>query len=184
MKHIGTQTITTSRLVLRRFTLDDTQAVWANWANDPYVTEYLTWPPHLSVEVTGNVLQDWVKNYGRDNFYQWAIVLKDIGEPIGSISVVGQRDDTAMVHIGYCIGKQWWNMGYTGEALAALISFFFERVGISRIESRHDPNNPNSGRVMKKCGMVYEGTLRHADINNKGICDACYYAILREEYKK
>ena len=28
---------------------------------------------------------------------------------------------------------------------------------------------------MKKCGMKYEGTLRKADKNNQGICDASYY---------
>lgn len=35
---------------------------------------------------------------------------------------------------------------------------------------------------MEKCGMIYEGTHRSADWNNQGICDARYYAILRDEY--
>ena len=34
---------------------------------------------------------------------------------------------------------------------------------------------------MKKCGMKYEGTLRKSDWNNQGICDACYYSILKSE---
>ena len=45
-----------------------------------------------------------------------------------------------------------------------------------------DPHNPNSGRVMTKCGLKYEGTMRQSDVNNQGICDAAYYAILAEEY--
>lgn len=49
------------------------------------------------------------------------------------------------------------------EALAALIKFFFEEVEVNRIESRFDPNNIGSGKVMEKCGMEYEGTLREAD---------------------
>lgn len=49
------------------------------------------------------------------------------------------------------------------------------------IESQHDPNNPNSGKVMKKCGLTYEGTLRKADWSNKGIVDACMYGLLKEE---
>jgi ribosomal-protein-alanine N-acetyltransferase len=87
-----------------------------------------------------------------------------------------------MVHIGYCIGKKYWNQGITSEALNRIIKFFFEEVGVNRIESRHDPNNPNSGKVMKKCGMKYEGTIRQADINNQGICDYSEYGILAEEY--
>lgn len=68
------------------------------------------------------------------------------------------------------------------ESLAAVIEFFFTQVGINRIESQHDPRNPNSGGVMKKCGMVYEGTKRQADFSNKGIADACMYSILRSEW--
>lgn len=67
------------------------------------------------------------------------------------------------------------------EALGAVINFLFDEVGVNRVESRHDPRNPNSGAVMKKCGMKFEGTLRQSDRNNQGICDACYYAILADE---
>jgi len=87
-----------------------------------------------------------------------------------------------MVHIGYCIGSKWWHKGYTSEAFAAIITFFFDEIKVKRIESQHDPNNPNSGLVMKKCGMTYEGTLRKADWSNKGIVDACIYGLLAEEY--
>lgn len=62
------------------------------------------------------------------------------------------------------------------------MNFFFETAGVNRIESRHDPRNPNSGKVMLKCGMKYEGTLRSSDRNNQGICDASYYALLKPEW--
>ena len=62
-----------------------------------------------------------------------------------------------------------------------MIGCFFDVVGANRIECRHDPRNPNSGSVMKKCGMQYEGTLRCSDWNNQGICDACYYGILKSD---
>ncbi len=37
---------------------------------------------------------------------------------------------------------------------------------------------------MRKCGMTFEGTLRQADRNNQGICDACVYSLLAEERRK
>lgn len=55
---------------------------------------------------------------------------------------------------------------------------------MNRIAARHDPNNPNSGRVMRKCGMRYEGTTHASDRNNQGICDADHYAILRSDWGK
>lgn len=61
------------------------------------------------------------------------------------------------------------------------MDYMFDEVGANRVESRHDPRNPNSGRVMRKCGMNYEGTLRQSDWNNQGICDASWYALLAHE---
>ena len=181
MKHSGTQRLETERLVLRRFVNEDAVAMYKNWAADEEVTKYLTWPPHPNQEVSQKVVEDWVKTYDSQSYYQWAIVLKEKGEPIGSIAVVHMNEDVSMAQVGYCIGKTWWHNGITSEALKAVMNFLFDIVDVNRIESRHDPRNPNSGKVMKKCGMKYEGTLRSSDRNNQGICDGCYSALLKSE---
>lgn len=182
MKHCGTQRIETDRLILRRYVIEDADAMYKNWASDSEVTKFLTWQPHSSVEVSRGIIENWLKEYSDEKYYQWAIVLKDNGnEPIGDISVVHMKEDISMVHIGYCLGRAWWRRGIMSEALKAVTDFMFDTVEVNRVESRHDPMNPNSGKVMQKCGMKYEGTLRSADRNNQGICDACYYALLRSE---
>lgn len=182
MKNCGTQRIETDRLILRRYKIEDADAMYKNWASDSEVTKFLTWQPHSSVDVSRSIIEDWLKEYSDEKYYQWAIVLKDNGnEPIGGISVVHMNEDISMVHIGYCLGRAWWRRGIMSEALKAVTDFMFDTVEVNRVESRHDPMNPNSGKVMQKCGMKYEGTLRSADRNNQGICDACYYALLRSE---
>lgn len=181
MKHSGTKTIETERLILRRFTPEDAQAMFRNWASDEDVTRFLTWPAHSSADVSRWVLEDWVASYEKPDFYQWAIVPKTFGEPIGTISVVEKDDRIPKAHIGYCIGKNWWHQGIMSEALRAVMDFLFEEVGYLRLESRHDPRNPHSGAVMQKCGMKYEGTLRQSDRNNQGICDASWYGALKDE---
>lgn len=179
MNHLGTETLETSRLILRKFKIEDADAMYNNWAGDEEVVKYLTWPAHSSVDVTKKTLKNWISSYDRKDYYQWAIVLKENGpEPIGAIGVNTYNDAVSMVHIGYCMGKAWWHKGIMSESLKCIMDFLFEKVGAKRIESRHDPRNPHSGDVMKKCGMKYEGTLRNSDINNQGICDACYYAKL------
>ena len=180
--HKGTKMIKTERLVLRRFTVDDAQAMYENWASDEKVTEFLMWKTHEAPEISQSILEDWIKHYSEDNYYNWTIVLKENGdEPIGNIAVVNSDEKTDMMHIGYCIGRKWWHQGITSEALKAVMDFLFDEINAKRIESRHDPRNPHSGGVMKKCGMKYEGTLRSSDWNNRGICDACYYALLKSE---
>ena len=182
MIHVGTIPIETERLLLRRFTIEDVDAAFRNWMGNPEVTRFLRWPTHQNAAVTNWVLRDWISHYDDPAFYQWAIELKILGEPIGSISVVEQDERTGRIQVGYCIGQSWWHQGYTSEALAALIPFFFEKVQARRIEAIHDPNNPHSGGVMKKCGLHYEGTLRQVDWNNQGIVDACVYGLLADEY--
>jgi len=185
MEHLGTKVLETKSLILRPFALEDAEAIYSNWAGDPEVTKYLTWPTHGSIEQSQWVLENyWLNSYNKPDFYQWAIVPKNNNnKPIGSIGTVAGNDKLKMVHMGYCIGRNWWGQGITSEALDALIRFFFEEVGVNRIESRHDTNNPASGKVMEKCGLKYEGTHKQADWNNQGLHDIAMYAILAGEYK-
>ena len=184
LTHKGTQTIETSRLILRRAIREDAEAMFRNWASDPEVTKYLTWSTYEKVETAYQILDLWTEEYKKPNYYQWMIVLKELGEPIGSISVVRQSDRVEEAEIGYCIGSPWWHRGITTEALSAVIEYLFLEVGMNRVAARHDPNNPHSGGVMRKCGMKYEGTNRACDRNNQGICDTAQYAILRREWQK
>lgn len=184
MEHLGTRTLETPRLLLRRFTMEDAEAMYSNWASDPVVTEFLTWPPHESVEASQEILREWIAAYERPDYYHWAIVPREAGEPVGGISTVGRDNNIQMVHIGYCIGTAWWHRGMMSEALAAVVKYFFEEVGVNRVESRHSVLNPNSGAVMQKCGLRYEGTKRQGDCCNHGISDSVEYAILAQDYFK
>ena len=184
MEHKGTITLETERLILRRFKVDDAEAVYKNWASDPEVTKFLTWPTHTSVNVSKSVLESWVPMYESDSYYHWAITLKDNGdEPIGSIHGL-VNDDADSIRVGYALSRFQWHKGIMSEALNALMEFFFDKVGANSICSYHDPNNPHSGMVMMKCGMKYDGTLRQSDRNNQGIVDASWYSILKSEWNK
>ena len=182
MNHRGTKRLETERLILRRGVKEDAGAMFRNWAGDPEVTKYLTWPTHTGEDVSAMVLEDWVKRCEQPDCYLWVIELKELGEIIGSISVVNTKDEQVQsAEIGYCIGRNWWHQGITSEALKCVMDYLFDEVGARRVEARHDPRNPHSGAVMRKCGMKYEGTHRRADWNNQGVCDVAYYALLAEE---
>ena len=176
MNHLGTKTIETERLLLRKFTIEDAPAMYANWASDPEVTKYLTWQPHRSIEDTRSILSEWVKEYDKADYYQWAIELKGVG-PIGSIAVVGIRDNTLEAELGYCIGRAYWGKGIMPEAVKAVIDFLFDEIHFRRITAKHDIENPNSGRVMAKAGMTCEGILYGGGCNNRGIVDIVCYSI-------
>lgn len=185
MKHIGTKVIETERLILRSFTMNDAQPMFDNWASDPEVTKFLTWPAHSSVDVTSMILKDWVAGYEKPDHYNWAITLKEEGNaPVGNISAVQVEDDIDSVEIGYCMGRRCWGKGIMAEALKAVIDFFMAEVDTNRVHARHDTANPNSGKVMAKAGMTFEGVLRQGARNNQGIVDIACYSILKSEWSK
>ena len=182
MEHKGTKILETARLLLRPFRAEDGDAMFRNWTHDPEVTRFLTWTPHADVEVSRGLAARWEEEAKKADFYQWAIVPKDLNEPIGSISVVRLNEQYESAEIGYCIGKTWWRQGLTSEALRAVIEYLIREVGAKRVSAMHDADNPNSGRVMQKAGMRREGVLRRSGSNNSNpCCDLALYSILAEE---
>lgn len=182
MKHLGTRILQTERLILRPFLEEDAEAMFDNWASDPEVTKFLSWPTYKSIDDAHAILNQWLESYDNPEFYQWAIVLKELGQPIGSISVVNLDNRVDLAEIGYCIGKNWWGQGIMPEALKAVMQYLFEVVGMQRLEAGHDPENSASGAVIRKCGFRYEGTLRRRIRSNRGITDVAWYSMLKEEY--
>lgn len=184
MNHTGTKLLETNRLVLRRLTINDSKEMFNNWASSKEVCKFLSWPAHENIETTKSILNIWIEKYNNFTFYQWGIVIKATNELIGTISCVNFKERLREIEVGYCIGKKWWNKGYTSEALARLIEFFFKEVNANRIVAIHDTNNPNSGKVMLKCNMKKEGILRMAMQNSQNeYCDVAIYSILKKEYE-
>lgn len=114
--HKGTQTIHTDRLILRKFTVDDAQAMFENWASDERVTRYLTWCPHESPEATRQLLELWCAAYENPSAYNW--VMEYEGTPIGNISVVRLSEKCEYAELGYCMGYAYWNRSVRFPCLA------------------------------------------------------------------
>lgn len=181
----GTQELETKRLVLRQFSENDAEKMFENWASDPLVTKYLTWKTHASPKETKAIIREWTEGYDRADFFQWAIVLKETDEPIGSISVVNIDEKSGDYEIGYCIGRRLWNMGITTEALEKVIAFLFDEIKAKSVSAKHCAENIPSGKVMGKCGLRYVGTQKGAAKTGEGeTYDLVCRSLLREEYEK
>ena len=184
MEHKGTVTLETERLILRRFRMEDAQKIFENWASDPEVTRYVIWSTHVDVCVTKTLLETWIPQYENSDYYNWILCLKDTGEPIGNVNAFSEGSYRQGLTLGYCMGRAWWGQGYMPEAVRAVMGFLFREVGVNRIQADHDTRNLKSGRVMQKCGMQYEGTLRQAVVTNAGPADIAVYSILESEYSE
>lgn len=184
MKFIGTKTLETERLILRRLTMEDAPRAFENWCNDPDVVRYLPWECHGCVENTIELYKVWTKEYDDLNTYRWIVEEKESGDVIGTIDVVnkdGMKYDVC--EIGYCYAKKAWGKGYGTEAMKRVMEFLFKECDAYLIHAKHMSKNPGSGRVMAKSGLICEGSLRDRMLDKDGIRnDVVSYSITRDEY--
>lgn len=186
MNLIGTETIQTPRLILRRVALSDALSMYKNWASDKEVTKFLSWSPHKSPEETTRIIASWIDNYNDSSFFLWAIALEENNEIIGTIGAVKEVKDKSPIEIGYCLGKNFWNKGFMSESLKYVIKYFFEKVNASTIIAKHDIDNIPSGRIMEKNNMKFIKKVKEEHNKDGKIskCLFCYHKITKREWLK
>ena len=153
MKHCGTQTIETARLILRRFLPEDAAGMLQNWVADPRVQPEYGEPVFETPDAVQGLLQRYLAGYTEPDFYRWAIILRETGQNIGQIAFCRVWEDCGTAEIEYCIGADFWGHGYAGEALDAVIKWTFAQTGFTKLEAYHRAANPKSGRVLQKSVM-------------------------------
>lgn len=150
---MGTNTpeLETSRLMLRKFTKDDIDALFAIYS-DRDVNTFLPWFPIQTRDEAKQLFEEkYVKGYARSAGYQYAICLKKDNIPIGYVHVSADESHD----LGYALRKEFWGQGIMTEACKAVLSQVKED-GLETITATHDVKNPRSGEVMKRLGMKYQ----------------------------
>ena len=148
---MNTPAIETERLVLRKFTEDDMEALFLI-LKDEEVNKFLPWYPIKNLEETKKFYEErYAAKYAEPQAYAYAICLKEDNYPIGYIKV--DMDDG--YDLGYGLRKEFWHQGIVTEAGKAVITQV-KRDGLPYITATHDINNPRSGGVMKQVGMKYQ----------------------------
>jgi len=173
----------TPRLRLRRLTMRDAQDIF-EYSRDPQVARYVLWEAQTSISDARGYLRFMMRKYRLGEPASWGIEWKASGKIIGTIGFMWIQKENASAEVGYSLSRAYWNQGIMTEALRALIEYGFYSMNLNRIEAQHETMNPASGAVMRKCGMVKEGTLRQRLLNKGKFVDVDLYAILRRDYIK
>ena len=182
MKNIGTKMLETERLILRKFSINDAEGMYNNWASDSNVTKYVSFNPHKNIEETKSILSDWIKEYDKGS-YNWVVELKTTHEIIGNISVIDISNKYQNCEIGYVFGSKFWGNGYASEGVKKVLKFLLLECDIHLVEAKHHASNPASGRVMEKDGMKKEAVLRERRVNKikEEFDDLIIYSIIKSE---
>ncbi len=184
MNNVGTINLETERLLLRKGTINDAAEIYENYGKDPLVSRYVVWNKHNDINDAISLMEKWEESYSELTSYKWLVIEKESQKIIGSITAVKVDCINKTVALGYCFGSKWWNRGFATECLKRVIKFFFEQVKVETIYGSHLVANVASGKVMKKAGMTYEGTLRNRmiDKNTNKPMGLDTYSITKEDY--
>lgn len=146
-----TPILETERLILRPLCVEDAPAVFA-WASDERVAKYMVYPKHEAIDTT----LEWLRSidHSSDADYDFGFVEKTSGELIGSGGVCWETDRQQW-RVGYNLRFASWGKGYATEAAQEMIRFAKTELNAVKIGSCHAVENPNSGRVLRNCGLVF-----------------------------
>lgn|SRR5512135_342374 len=147
----------TERLRLRRFTLQDVDALVALDA-DPEVMRYITYgAPTPRSTYEREILPRWFAMYAANpQLGCWAAEELRGGGFLGWVFLRPDRIDADEQELGYRFMRNAWGRGYATEGALAVIEHGFGRVRAPKISARTLAGNLRSRRVMEKCGLVFE----------------------------
>lgn len=184
MKSIGTQTIETQRLVLRKFQYSDCSDALKNWAGDEKIQSSYGEPVYSTESDVISLLEKYISSYSDDNYFRWAIIEKESCECIGQIAFFLVDCKNNFAEIEYCIGSKYQRIGYATEATKAIIEYGLKKAEFHKIQICHRSNNLPSKRVIEKCGFIFEGALRDYFFIDGKYYDRLYYSILIDEFMR
>ena len=161
--------IETARLILGPVTLDDAPAVF-QWAGDPEVNRYMSYPLHKSVDET----RAWISSITPDAL-EFGFYRKDNGQLIGT-GGVGKNTD-GVHELGYNLRRDAWGRGYATEAAQAMLAWAYHSLGVRDFVLGHAILNRASGNVARKCGFQLVRYGRYSRFDGSETFDAAFYAL-------
>lgn len=174
----------TPRLALRALELSDAPAYYQRLGSSAAVCRHMLWLPHQDISQSIASIQKTLARYAAGGCYRWAITSRADGQLMGVVELLRFEEADSSCSFAYMLAEPFWNQGYATEALEAAFSFAFQDMQVQRITADHFADNPASGAVMRKVGMVYTHRIP-GKYKKQGIRhDALEYTITAQQWQR
>jgi [ribosomal protein S5]-alanine N-acetyltransferase len=170
----------TARLILRDFTLEDLDDIYALVYADPQVKDTWSGVTGSPEEIKQHFADSYIRQQSR--FGMKAVAIKETQELIGLMGfqvheqAEGDEIDYLLtqespqrkvnfdpncleVELTYALGRTYWKKGYSTEMGLAMIEYGFQTLGIGRIIQGVLAHNENSIHLMRRLGFRIEQGL-------------------------
>jgi len=173
--------LATRRLVLRGIVRTDAPALFDVFS-DPQVMRYWSRPPMASLQEAEALFEEIDAHWRARTLFQWAIV--ESGAVVGTCTLYQWNRTHARAELGYALRRDRWGQGLATEAVAAVLGFAFERMGLHRVGADSDPRNAASARVLERLGFVPEGRQRETYHHLGEWADSALWGLLAGDWKR
>ena len=150
------------------------------WLSDVEVTKYLV---VSNYDQTKDTITKYIDRFNNSENYIFAIVIKEINNHIGNITLQNINWVHKFATEGIMIGdKKYWKDGYGTEARSLLLEFAFNDLNLNRIVSSAFVDNVAGLKSNSKLGYKQEGLLRNHMILDGQYSDVIQQGILKEDF--
>jgi len=179
MHHLGTVEILTDRLKLRKLRKKDAVEVFEGLRNQEEFLYYAN-KEKVTLEEHLSALENIDEKYKNLDYYNW-IIERSIDNKIVGLITLKPFEVNNSVEFSYGIDNRYTKQGYMSEALSAVINFALNKMKVTRIQGGCCVENIASRRVMEKCNMHKEGTLKKYLKLKDGFHDMHMFSIINED---
>lgn len=173
--------IHTPRLTLRALRQPDLDAFVA-YRSDPEVARWQSWgapyPQDAAARLFASASADLPPTPGQ--WRQVAVARREDDALLGDCAF-RRSDDGRQAELGVTFARAHHGQGYAAEALAALIDWLFDEVGLHRVFANCDPQNPGVIRLLRRLGLREEGTFVASLWWKDAWADEQWFALLSRE---
>jgi len=155
----------TKRLTLRQLSVNDDNEIFA-LRSDQQVNKYIDRDPSNTIDDARKFIQKIEEVVSRNEGIYWAITLKDHDKLAGTICLFNFSNENDQAEIGYELLPAFQGQGIMQEAIAKVIAFAFDVIGLKTIEAYTHLENKSSTKLLEKFNFRKQANV---DKNSKGM---------------
>jgi RimJ/RimL family protein N-acetyltransferase len=158
--------------VLRRLREDDAPAFAAAFRDDPELGRMLG----IERDPDEDAVREQAAG-GRRN----ALAIDD-GGFAGQVMLHSHDEQNRHAEVAFWLVPRARRRGLGSRAVALVVSWAFEELGLLRVEMTTTPDNAGVHRLARRLGFTREGLLRKRNLERGQRVDIVWFGVLREEW--
>jgi len=172
----------TERLALRKLKAEDADALFALRTNSD-VNQYLDRPETIDISQVFDFIKKIQISVDSGKSFYWAITFPADDKLIGTICLYNLSEDHTEAEIGYELYPDFQGKGLMQEAMAKVIGFGFNDLGVKTITALPHEKNERSIMLLKKNHFEIDNALMDKNKNNEEFDNLLCYSLFNNAGK-